>query len=197
MQTVDINGMKIVIPDYYQKVDSMPGDPEGSVPYMVRSENAGCFIMIYPAEKEQAMPQDEDAIIHGMRQFLMDDQGLIEIGTGKDYAYTIIKTMKQPVGVQYTLTFHKLFPEKMLCIQGYFDEIGTTGIRDSIVLDHCVSEGIVRIEGERIEGWAEDPYDPDIKEGALMNLSEGRELDEMFPGFPLSLCRELADALTG
>ena len=39
--------------------------------------------------------------------------------------------------------------------------------------------------------WARDPYDSTIKEGALMNMSEAEEYDEHFPGFPLSMCREL------
>ena len=38
-QKVTINGKTIFIPDYYHKVDSMPDDPEGSVPYMVQTHN--------------------------------------------------------------------------------------------------------------------------------------------------------------
>ena len=45
-------------------------------------------------------------------------------------------------------------------------------------------------EDDPFVGWAKDPYDDTIREGALMNLSEREEFDEQFPGFPLSMCRE-------
>lgn len=51
-------------------------------------------------------------------------------------------------------------------------------------------EGMV---GENLEGWAKDPYDENVAEGMLMNLSEQRAIDEAFPNHPLSVIRQLAD----
>ena len=47
------------------------------------------------------------------------------------------------------------------------------------------------------QGWTCDPYDEKIDRGALMNISEQERFDEMFPGFPLSMCRELVKFLNG
>ncbi len=44
-------------------------------------------------------------------------------------------------------------------------------------------------------GWAQDPYDKNIKHGALMNISEQEKFDDKFFGFPLSMCREFIKAL--
>ena len=41
IQELHVNGKSVSIPKYYQRVDSMPDDPEGSLPYMVQTENAG------------------------------------------------------------------------------------------------------------------------------------------------------------
>ena len=46
---------------------------------------------------------------------------------------------------------------------------------------------------ELMERWMQDPYDPDYRKGFLMNRSEVRELDEMFPWHPLSVARKLAE----
>ena len=47
------------------------------------------------------------------------------------------------------------------------------------------------------KGWTCDPYDEKIDKGALMNISEQERFDEIFPGFPLSMCRELVRFLNG
>ena len=56
--------------------------------------------------------------------------------------------------------------------------------------------GLVDFGNENVfEGWNEDPYNPDYKKGALMNLSERAGLDGVFPYHPLSQCRELIKSL--
>ena len=47
------------------------------------------------------------------------------------------------------------------------------------------------------EGWSKDPYDENITTGVLMNQSEKEEYDEMFPGFPLTMCREFVRCIVG
>ena len=50
-------------------------------------------------------------------------------------------------------------------------------------------------EDDIFAGWSRDPYDDTITTGALMNQSEEEEYDEMFSGFPLSMCREFIDCV--
>lgn len=79
-------------------------------------------------------------------------------------------------------------------ISGYFDEIGTTGIRDVMVFEILRRKGKVN---EDMESWTADPYDPSVKTGFLMNISEREQYDEIFPDHPLSVVRSLIRHLTG
>ena len=194
-QDITINGKTISIPAYYQKVDSMPGDPEDSVPYTVQTENVICFALIFPVDESRALPRSRDALIAGIRQFLGEDQGLIRAEATEDRVYSIVKTLKQHGGVQYMLSYQRFFPEFILDVQAYFEEVGMTGERDTVVYDLCRRQGLVGNEDDPFAGWTRDPYDDSITEGALMNLSEQEQFDEYFPGFPLSMCREFVRAL--
>ena len=194
-QNVTINGKTVCIPEYYQRVDSMPDDPENSVPYMVQTENAMCFALVFPVDESKSLPRTKEALISGIRQFLGENQGLIQVEAAEDHVYSIVKTLKEPSGVQYILTYQKFLPEFILNIQAFFEEIGTTGIRDSVGYEMCRRQNLVGTEDDPFAGWARDPYDDSIREGALMNLSEREEFDEQFPGFPLSMCREFVRAL--
>ena len=189
-QKISINGDTILIPGYYQKVDSMPEDPVNSVPYMFQTENAMCFALIFPVDESKSLPRTRDSLIVGIRSFLGENQGLIQVEASENYVYSIVKSMKEPSGVQYILTYQKFYPGFILNIQAYFDEIGTTGIRDSMVYEQCRRENLVGKGDNPFEGWFKDPYDETIREGALMNLSEMERFDAQFPGFPLTLCRE-------
>ncbi len=131
----------------------------------------------------------------GCSEDLGDSQGLIQEEVAEDYVYSIVKTLKDPTGVQYTLTYQKFFPEFILNIQAFFDEIGRTGMRDTLVYAMYGKQGLVGNDKDPLAGWSEDPYDKTIRTGALMNLSEQERFDDHFPGFPLSMCREFVRAV--
>ena len=194
-QIITINGKNISIPEYYQKVDSMPDDPEGAIPYMVQTENAMCFALIFPEDESKSLPRNKESLIAGIRQFLGENQGLIQVETADDHVYSIVKTLNEPSGVQYILTYQKFYPEFILNIQAFFEEIGTTGMRDSLVYGWCRKQNLVGTDADPLAGWTRDPYDETIGEGALMNLSELEQFDEQFPGFPLTMCREFISTL--
>lgn len=194
-QTITINGMSMIIPSYYLKVDSMPGDPENSLPFMARTETTESFVIMHPILAEKSKPRNKNDFIKGVRQFLQDNQGLIQIEAEDTYLFSIVKTLKDPSGVQYILTFQKFMKEGILQIQGFFDETGVTGMRDSIVFSILTKNGEIGMPGDPMKGWKRDPYDLTIKKGALMNLSEEDRFDEMFPGTPLTMCRELVKCL--
>ena len=89
----------------------------------------------------------------------------------------------------------RFYPEFILNIQAYFEEIGTTGIRDTIGYELCRRQNLVGGGDDPLKGWAKDPYDETINFGALMNLSETEQFDKQFPGFPLTMCREFLRAI--
>lgn len=183
----------IKIPEYYQQVKSMPGDPKGSVPYMTQSHQATVFLIMYPIKDKDAMPYDKEKAIIGIHSAMDDDQGLIEAESGitdngRQYIYTIVKTKKEPVSVLYTLTGQVSQNEDTCYFQGFFESSGETGLRESVLYAAMRRKGIV---GDSFEGWSEDPYDPSFTKGFLMNKSELKQFDEAFPEHPLSMAREL------
>ena len=195
-QPITINNQTIYIPDYWDQVQSMPDDPKDSVAYMVQSEYAACVALLFPTDESASLPRTKGALINGVRQYLAENQGLIRVEVEKDYLYTIVKTLKEPSGVQYVLTYQRFYPEFILNVQAFFEESGMTGMRDNAVFGKLRSEGIVGNDEDPFAGWMRDPYDKDWKKGALMNMSELEEFDPYFPGFPLSICREFVSVLT-
>lgn len=192
---ITINNQTIYIPDYFDRVQTMPDDPKDSVAYMVQSEYAACLALLFPTDESASLPRTKGALINGVRQFLAENQGLIQVEAEKDYLYTIVKTLKEPGGVQYVLTYQRFYPEFILNVQAFFEESGATGLRDNAVYGKCRSQGIVSTDEDPFAGWMRDPYDEGWKKGALMNMSELEEFDQYFPGFPLTLCREFVGAL--
>ncbi len=178
------------------KADSMPGDPENSIPYEVQTENAICIAFISAVDYSKQLPRDQGSLIDGIRQFLTGNQGLIKAEAGKDYVYSIVKNLREPSGVQYILTYQRFCKGFILNVQAFFEEAGTTGIRDSVVYALCRKERMLGDDNEHpFAGWSQDPYNPEITEGALMNISEQEQFDEQFPGFPLSMCREFINCV--
>lgn len=194
-QNITIKGKTICIPDDYQKVESMPEDPVNSVPYMAETSHAMCFALIFPADVSQSLPHTKEELISGIRSFLGEKHGLIQAEASEDHAYSIVKTLKEQGGVQYILTYQKFYPEIILNIQAYFDENGTTGIRESMAYELCRRQNLVGNDGDPFAGWEKDPYDETIRDGALMNLSETEQFDKLFPGFPLTMCREFLQSI--
>lgn len=201
-QDITIAENTIEIPAYYQQVDSMPEDPKDSIPLMVQTDSAMCFAIVHPIGPDERMPYDQLAVINGIRDALADNQGIIEVeadaSSNRPYIYSIVKDLKNedgmPMGVQYILTMDIGTSDGAFLVQGFFDEIGTTGMRDTLIGSMLKSEGKI---GQHLEGWMRDPYDPEWSFGMPMNLSEQRCYDEMFPTHPLSMARALIDCLVG
>lgn len=138
---IAIGQCRVSVPDYFQQVDSTPEDPEESIPLMAQSESAVCLVVLQPLSPEDAMPFDNsESVIEGIHECLDEEQGLIEVEAGgkvgSRYIYSIVKTLQNPnvpEGVQYTLTLDREYGDKMIHAQGFFDEQGITGMRNSII----------------------------------------------------------------
>ena len=76
-QNVIVCGKTVSIPAYYQQVDyTMPDIPDGAASYMVQTENALCFAMLFPVDESKSLPRSRDSLIAGIRQFLGENRGL-------------------------------------------------------------------------------------------------------------------------
>ena len=135
---------------------------------------------------------DDQGIIDCLHNIIGDEQGIIEVKSGDTasgipFVYTVVKTLKKPSGVQYTLTLQLDFGTYVLNLQGQFGEEGFTGMRDAAVWEYAMREGIISSTDR--SRWSTDPYCPDFKKGVPMNLSEQERFDEVFQAHPLSELR--------
>ena len=182
-----------------RRLKSLPDDPPGMKCYGIENEGASIFLTVTPLEKSSAMPFDNPkSVVDGIHKALADDQGIVEVANGTvgeraRYVYSIVKTAEQPSGVQYCLTMHVDANGEFAAIQGFFSERGATGMRDTMVLEHCVRAGTIGTAD--MKGWTFDPYDPGRRRGLLMNLSEKAEYDQAFPAHPLSQLRGIVRLL--
>lgn len=187
--------IKLDIPDEYHVLESLPEDPKDSISYGKDTSMSIGFIQTYPIPVSQTMPMDNnEIIINGIHKSLSNNQGLIEVKSGftrynKQYAYSIVKNIKNTNGVIYILTMHIMTKLQAICIKGNFEERGTTGVRDTTVFEYCRRENLIKFENDKVVGWNKDPYDENFNFGITMNLSENIEYDRSFPLHPLSQLR--------
>ena len=183
------------LPEKYQRLKSLHGDPPMSVPFGYMTESMESFLMLSPIPPEDAMPfHDPHEVIHGIHLELAENQGLIEVGSGitrtqRRYIYSVVKTLKKIRGVQYTLAMNIEMEGTVLQVHGFFSEGKVAGARDAMVYAWLANQGEVRLCERGIDGWAADPYDPFFTFGVLMNRSEQPQYDNLFPNHPLSELR--------
>ncbi|MDC8003424.1 hypothetical protein POV27_05140 [Aureisphaera galaxeae] len=121
--------------------------------------------------------------------------GIVEVDKiqlkGYDTIRTIFKFPQEPFGMAYIASLTIPFESCSYVVKVIAPEIGTTGMRDNVVAMQLLTEGTISLGDKGYEGWFQDPYDPEIKEGILMNKSEATTYDAQFPDHPLSKVREL------
>ena len=197
MPTITMPKGVFAVPEHYLKLNAAPDDPPYSTPFGSESGGYQAFVMIYPIHIADSMPYgNPKSLIAGIHAQLGENQGLIEVESGKttggrEYIYSIVKTLQgQGMGVQYNLTMHVSYETYAMNITGFFDEKGVTGYRDATIYELRRRENKVSFNGA---GWTCDPYDTSYTKGRLMNLSENRQYDTMFPEHPLTEVRKFAD----
>lgn len=176
----------------YQLTDRLDTDPVDSFTFFTTTPYAMAFCQVWPIRPENAMDLDRDGLIQGIHNSLAPNQALIEVDcgateNGNEYIYSIVKTMLEPNGVQYVVLLHYWASSaEVLNFQGFFEERGTTGIRDATVFS-AFGPDISFDEKRRL--WTFDPYDDSFVHPTLMNQSELADYDRYFPEHPLSLAR--------
>lgn len=191
---ISFDNTELILPDWLTQVESLPEDPENSVPFAARFEHCMVLCMITEEAHANAMDfESPDVVTADIRSLLSETQGIIEVVSGQTAMgnrciYSIVKNRMKPTGVEYILSMDIEKAAGSNHVQAYFAETGTTGTRDVMVYDLVRRKGSDPMEDGT---WCYDPYDSTYTEGFLMNQSEERQFDEMFPEHPLSLAREL------
>ena len=182
------------IPDDYFKAQPLPDDPPNSIVFEKDTDTATNILMLFFIDKSEAMPfGNEKGVIDTVHNILSDEQGLIEVksgtvSSGTSFIYTVVKTHRQPSGMQYILTLQLDFGVSVLNLQGYFTEEGITGERDAAIWEYAMREKIISTEDQ--SNWFADPYDPGFQRGIPMNFAERAQFDQAFPEHPLSELRK-------
>ena len=137
-----------------------------------------------------------------LRQFYRDqlvavNGGIVEVELIEIQQIPVIRTIfkipQQPTGITYLGSLTIPFKQASYVVKLQAPEIAMTGMRESIILDQWLKEQPHNgTEGtDALEGWAQDPYDADWKEGTRYTIAEHRKYDLKFPTHPLSLTRKL------
>lgn len=199
MSTINVAKMNIDIPAEYQVLKSFPDDPEGSVPIGLSLNQSENFVLFIPIEGNEYIRQGElNELIQNTRRSIGEAFGLVEANEGiteqgLEYVYRILKVRMNPHGVQYQLAMQIVRDGQGINISGYFDEAGTTGIRDVMVFEMLRREGKIT---EDMDKWTADPLDPSVTKGFLMNRSEQEQYDAIFPEHPLTVARNFVRYMT-
>lgn len=110
---------------------------------------------------------------------------------------TIFKIPQSESGMTYIASVTIPFENCSFVIKIQAAEVGTTGIRDTVVLNEMLMSGEVTLGEDRLENWFEDPYNPNFRTGTLMNKSEQEKYDVEFPQHPLSVARKAITEAVG
>jgi len=212
LKNVDRSGDEpFLIPEQYSRIDSVQmvemQMPEGSIGYTIATGNATGIIVCFDVPPETSMPFDSpESLIEFLHGSMNDNQGIIEVrnGTCKNGGRYVYYIMKYWYGEDiipsricgYQLNFNFEIGDQVFFISGSFDEVGMTGVRDSIGIELLAKakeqSGQPADLTDIMENeWFCDPYDPEYTKGFLMNKSEVSELDSVFPEHPLSVTRAL------
>jgi hypothetical protein len=128
-------------------------------------------------------------------QIVAHDGGLIQTDLIDLKTYSVIKTIfkipQDPMGITYLASLTIPFKNCSYVVKIQAAEVGTTGMRDTLVTNELLTAGKISFGEDGFENWFADPYDPSFKEGTRMNLSEEIAYDAMFPEHPLSQARSL------
>ena len=158
-------------------------------------------LVTYSLQPDDPLSFSSQELIDALHEQLEENSGIIEVreGTtsfGRHYIYYILKEKDSendiPQGVCYSFQMSLKDQGGFITINGMFLEDGVTGMRDSAVF------GMFRGDNpgdfsEIMNLWTEDLYDASYQKGFLMNRSEHRSFDAMFPEHPLSQARKVVD----
>ena len=105
----------------------------------------------------------------------------------------ITKLPQIPKGMSYNGLIFLPFKDFSYSIYVRYEEAGTTGLREAIVLDLLMEEGAVTIDPNApppgLQGLAEDLYDKTLRGPLVRSKCEREEYDHLFPDHPLSRVR--------
>ena len=164
-----------------------------------RTFGMNALLITWPVTEQESMPlTDTAAVIANCRTEQVDNQGLIDVKCGvtpkgNRYAYIIRKMYhtdeegNRQWPIQYLLGMNIRINGKIHFIDSSFgpdEELGDIR-RSALSIMSCGSRDL-KLAADQ---WERDPFDPEVKEGFLMDWTEDEKYDALFPYSPLSELR--------
>ncbi len=112
-----------------------------------------------------------------------------------DACKLIMKVPQKPSGMTYLASLTFPFKKCHFVVKIQCAEVGTTGVREAVVLDRLISNKELIIGENGFEDFYSDPYDKTIKGGLLRNKSEDIIYDDKFPNHPLTQARRIINKI--
>lgn len=174
----------------------------------MKGEGYFTLMSMYASPQNDVMQfnQDERTISEIHKAGLDGNSGLLELQSlttshGINIVYRLVKRLiSGNVGnnMSYILTIDIYGDNRDIWrIQVMTASSNLLDVRNSAVRQQFMEDrGISPISGDQKQlnittGWSYDPYDSNFTKGILMNLSERREYDDLFPNHPLSVARRI------
>lgn len=196
MAKIKISNTLISLPDDYHETKDY--ELEGGIVFLGSTENSNELIIIKTVSEDDRIPWNKTSTISGIRSFLNDNQGIVEVDQNEDYRsyqyiYSIVKNVdKERGGVQYISTYQMKGEDgDIIMIQGNFVEAGQTGMRETVVANKLIKKGEVGVKDNMLTNWFIDPYDESYTKGMPKNRAEDKVYDKEFKNHPLSRTRRL------
>lgn len=182
----------ISVPDFgWNKVE----ENDSRIVWVNPQENALILLNFFNLQPDIPTVKDLDFLKDFYRSSISEaNGGVVEVSLLTVHNIPSVKTIfkiPQPEsGMTYIASVTIPFENCSFIIKIQAAEVGTTGIRDTVVLNEMLMSGEVTLGEDCLENWFEDPYNPNFRNGTLMNKSEQEKYDVEFPQHPLSVARK-------
>ena len=128
------------------------------------------------------------------QQLIAANGGIVEVNIKQwancSYVKNVFKIPQEPSGMTYLGSLIFPFKQYSYVVKIQAIEVGTTGMRESVIMNNLLAAGAIDVGENGLAGWSQDPYQPDFKEGTPMNLAEVEAYDVQFTTHPLSQIRQ-------
>jgi tetratricopeptide (TPR) repeat protein len=192
--TVDVEGQMVTLPFEFGELDLERAGLPDYAAFADVGEGYRAIVTVDPIEPDEEPIASFDEAVELARDELEEDEALIELGLdeteeGQQCFWVLAKSPMEDSGMCY----HLGMEFGAVALHASFEEGDPTGQRDAVVYEIERQAGNVGNGKDPLVGWSSDPYDPSVSGELLMNLSEQRKYDEVFPEHPLSRARKLVD----
>ena len=195
-----MNIPEVNMPYGFEEMNALPGDPPNSKVYGYESPGTISRVLVRFIPAGETLFFDDPQVLSNMIIQEAEDGKLVESETVRTYekdrrcVHSIVKTLSDQDRIRYWATMYIDYPDGMVLIQGFFDTLGESEMREILVQAIQTGKGIVRMTDKGLIGWDLESYDPEYRHESGED-SDHWEFDQLFPDHPLTEARRFVNEL--